>query len=106
MRNSNLLPSWEELLAADLVYTSSTRNEKVVSLQTILLIVRLLNANYSTDYVFSGNVNQHEFTEAEYYKSVEYNGPRFFSLITYEQQAKEAEIRARILQSVKRQSSN
>lgn len=102
---SNLLPSWEELKAAGLVSKSSTRNEEVVSLQNILHIVRILRVDYEKDYVFSGNTNQQEFTKEEYYQSVEYKGLWFFSLITYEQQAQEAEIRARILQKVKRQSS-
>jgi len=103
---SNLLPSWEELKAVGLVVKSSAHNEEVVSLQTILHIVKILRDDYREDYVFSGNSNQQEFTKEEYYKSVEYRGCRFFSLITYEQQAREKAIRERLLQKVKRQSSN
>lgn len=103
---SDFLPSWEELKAVGLVSKSSRRNEEVVSLQTILHIVNILRVDYKKEYVFSGNSNQQEFTKEEYYKSVEYKGHLFFSLITYEQQAQEAEIRARILKKVKQQYSN
>lgn len=99
----NYLPSWEELKAFELVYVSSTRNEEVASRKTLVRLVNILNSTCSNDYRFTAERDQQEFTKSEYNNCVSYEGPMFLSFMTYEEMARNDEIRARILAKLKRE---
>lgn len=102
---NNLKPTWLELKKAGLVYYSSTLRRFVISRATFDELLHILRSEFNLIYHLPNDRHQSEITQDEY-DNLSQRATKSFStyleFISYEETAREQEIRERIIRKLKR----
>ncbi len=101
---NNLKPTWLELKKAGLVYYSSTLRRFVISRATFDELLHILRSEFNLIYHLPNDRHQSEITQDEYdnlSQRVTESFSNVIEFITYEEEAREQEIKERILRRLK-----
>ena len=102
---NNLKPTWLELKKAGLVYYSNTLRKDVISRDTFDALLHILKQEYNLVYILPNDRHQQEITKEDYNhlsQRVTESFSNVIEFITYEEEAREEEIREKIIRKLKR----